>query len=250
LLSQGIRNDGPVEVLKGLQDRIDHAKTSRERDQIYATAAATLATQGDVRAREVADKIDDSERKSLVNQFIDFQFVQLAIKRKEVSEAIRLAETGQLTHTQRAFAFMQAARILMDSQREQGLELLEKATDHTLRIEKGAVDRPVLMVGIAMQLTTTDRTRGWEIMSLAAQAANASEDFNGENWIRFSMPTRNGLKTIGIGGEDFSLFHCFELLAKDDLYRSIDLTKSFKNDAAHATAILAIANATLSNRRN
>lgn len=241
LLTQGISEDEPGDVLEALQDRIDYAKTSRERDEIYATAAVTLSTRGDVQARDVADKIDNSERKSQVRQFIDFQFVQLAIRKKEVSEAVRLAETGQLTHTQRAFAYTQAAPIVMNSQRLLSLELLEKATDQTMRIENGEVDRAVVLVGIAMQLSTTDRSRVWEIMSHAAKAANASADFNGENWIRFSIPTRSGIKTIGIGGENFSLFRVFQVLAKDDLYRSIDLTKSFKNDAARATSILAIA---------
>lgn len=241
LLTQGIREDKPSDVLEALQDRIDYAKTSRERDEIYTTAAVTLSTRGDVHARDVADKIDNSERKSQVRQFIDFQFVQLAIRKKEASAAVRLAETGQLTHTQRAFAYTQAARVVMNSQRVRSLELLEKATDQTMRIENGAVDRAVLLVGIAMQLSNTDRSRVWEIMSHAAKAANASADFNGENSIRFSLPTRSGIKTISIGGENFSLFRVFQMLAKDDVYRSIDLTKSFKNDAPRATSILAIA---------
>jgi hypothetical protein len=245
LLSQGIKPSKPEDPLEGLQDRIDRAATSAERDQILLITAIELGMQGDVRARDVADKIDDSERKSQVRQFIDFQFVELAIKKKEVSEVVRLAETGQLTPTQRAFAYTQAARLVMDSQRERSLELLEKATHQTTRIENGSVDRAVLLVGIAMQLTTTEPSRLWEIMSHMAKAANASEDFDGENWIRFSMPTRGSIKTIGIGGESFSLFRLFQLLAKDDVHRSIDLTKSFKNDAPRAASILGMASAVL-----
>jgi hypothetical protein len=40
-----------------------------------------------------------------------------------------------------------------------------------------------------MQLTTTESSRAWETISQVAKAANASEDFNGENWIHFSMPS-------------------------------------------------------------
>jgi hypothetical protein len=96
-----------------------------------------------------------------------------------------------------------------------------------------------------MQMTTTESSRVWEIMSQASKAANASEDFNGENWIRFSMPTRGSIKSLGIGGESYSLFRLFQVLAKVDLYRSIDLTKSFKNDAPRAASILGIASAVL-----
>jgi hypothetical protein len=245
LLTLGIRNETTARVLEGLQDRIDYARTASERDQIYTSAAATLAMRGDLEAREVADKIDDSARKAEVRQFVDFQFVQLALKKNEALEAIRLAETGHLTHSQRAFVYTQAARILMESQPERGLELLDKAMDQTLRTENGSVERAVLLVGIAVQLTALDHSRAWDMMGRAAQAANACEDFNGENWIRFSMPVTSGIKTIGIGGENFSLFRVFQLLAKNDLYRSIELTKSFKTDAPRATSILAIASAVL-----
>jgi hypothetical protein len=249
LLTQGIRPSEPGDRLAELQDRIDRAATSRERDEIYASAAVNLAAQGNLRAREFADKIYESERKSQVRQFIDFQFLELASRKKDISEVVRLAETGQLTATQRAFAYTQAARLVMGSQSERSLELLEKAIHQTTRIENGSVDRAVLLVGIAMQLTTTEPSRVWEIVSQVAKAANASEDFNGENWIRFSMPTRDGINNIGIGGENFSVFRLFQLLAKEDLDRSIDLTKNFKTDALRAASILGIASAVLSENK-
>lgn len=249
MLTRGLRPGAPEDPVEGLQDRIDRAPSSRARDEIYANAAVSLAAQGDLRAREFADKIYDSERKSQVRQFIDFQLLGLAIRKKEVAEVVRLAETGQLTPTQRAFGYTEAARLMIGSQSERSLELLEKATHETTRIENASVDRAVLLVGIAMQLTTTEPSRAWEVMSQATKAANSSEDFNGENSIAFWMPTRGGFKTIGIGGESFSLFRLFHLLANDDLYRSIDLTKSFKNDAPRAASILGIASAILKDNK-
>jgi hypothetical protein len=248
LLSHGLRPSEP-DPLEGLQDQIDGAASSRERDEIYAIAAVELAAQGDVRARELAGKIDDSDRQSQVRQFIDFEFVEVASKHKDISEIVRLAEAGNLTPTQRAFAYTQAARLLMDSQHDLRLELLEKAIHQTTRIENESVDRAVLLVGIVMQLTTTESSRAWETIGQAAKAANASEDFNGENWIHFSMPTRRSFKAIEIGGESFSLFRLFQLLAKEDLYRSFDLTKSFKNEAPRAASILGIASTVLSENK-
>jgi hypothetical protein len=133
----------------------------------------------------------------------------------------------------------------MGSQRDRKLELLERAIQQTTRIQNGSVDRAVLLVGIAMQLTTTETPRVWEIISHAVKAANGSDDFNGENWVRFSLPTGEGIKTVSIGGENFSLFRLFQFLAREDLYRSVDLAKSFKNDSPRATSILAIASAIL-----
>ena len=247
-LPPGTREEAPGDLLKGTQDRIDRAKTARERDQIYATAAVSLATRGDVRARELADKIDDAERKSKVRQFVDFQFLQLAINKKDASEAVRLAETAQLTHAQRAFAYLEAARIVMDTKREMSLELMDKAMDETMRVE-ATVDRAVLLIGIAMPLIKLDAARGWEVMDRAAQAANASEDFTGNNRIHLAMLSTSGIRSLEIGGDNFSLFNAFQLLAKDDLYRAIDLTKSFKYDAARASSTLAVANAILSRKK-
>lgn len=245
LLTQGLKTNGPGDTFEGLQDAIDRAATSQQRDEIYAGVALNLAGQGNAKAREFADKIHDSERRTQVRQFIDFQFLELASRKQEVSEVIRLAETGELSPTQRAFAYTQASRLTMNSQDESRLELLEKAVQQTTRIENGLVDRAVLLVGITMQMTTIDNARTWELMSLTAKAANDHEDFIGENWVRFSISTRAGIKTIGIGGANFSLFRLFQLLAKEDIYRSIDLTKTLKHDAARAASILGVASSVL-----
>lgn len=37
------------DVLEKMQDELDHAKTSRERDEIFAAASVKLAIKGDVR---------------------------------------------------------------------------------------------------------------------------------------------------------------------------------------------------------
>jgi hypothetical protein len=246
LLTEGIKpEDNAGDVLAKMQDRLDHAKTSRERDEICAAAAVTLATQGDMRAREVADKIGDSDRRTQVRQYVDFEFVQRAIRKKDAAETTRLARTGQLTHTQRAWAYTQAARLLLDSQGERALQLLQDATEEVGRIDGNAPDRAVLLVGVARQFLTADRVRAWETMGAAVKAANLAEDFTGENVLQSAMFTRGGVKFISIGGEDFSLSGVFQALAKDELDRSADLAKSFQNDAPRAAATLAIASGIL-----
>lgn len=246
LLTQGIKpEDGPNDVLEKMQYQLDHANTSRERDQIYGAAAVTLATQGDVRARDLAAKIDESDRRAQLRQYVDFEFVRLAIRKKEAMEGARLAKTGQLTHSQRAWAYTQAARLLLDSQRQSALEFLEEATDEARRIEGDGPDRAVLLIGVATQFFAARRVRAWEMISEAVKAANFAENFTGENELRFTLFTRSGVKSISIGGEDFSLSGVFRSLAKDDLYRSIDVAKSLKNDAPRAAATLAISSAIL-----
>lgn len=75
--------------------------------------------------------------------------------------------------------------------------------------------------------------------------ANRLEDFTGKEVITFPLMTRSSTKFIYIGGEHFSLSNIFSTLAKDDLYRTVDLAKSFKYDAPRASATLAIARSIL-----
>ena len=117
---------------------------------------------------------------------MDFEFVQRSIRKQDASEAIRLAKTGQLVHSQRAWAYTQAARQLMNSERQRSLDLLEAAADEAGRIDGNTADRIVLLIGVARQFVTADRTRGWEMMSEVVKAANSTETFTGDNAQIFS----------------------------------------------------------------
>jgi hypothetical protein len=64
LLTQGINKESNRKtVLDQLQDRIDRARTEHECDEIYADAAAILASDADPRALDVADRIRNSYRR-------------------------------------------------------------------------------------------------------------------------------------------------------------------------------------------
>jgi hypothetical protein len=247
-LTQGIQPEETAgNALEKMQDRLDHAKTSWERDEIYSEAAAALGNHGDARAQDLADKIDDSDRRAEVRRYVDFELVRFAIRKKEASEVGRLAKAGQLTHTQRVWAYTHAARLLMNSDRPRALQVLEEAADEARRIDADDHDRARSLIAVATQFVTADRVRAWEIMGEAVKAANGADKFTGENvQLRFSLlATRSGVKITSVNAEDFGLSGVLRSLTKDDLYRSIDLAKSFKNDAPRATAILAIANAML-----
>lgn len=245
-ITQGIKPPPTADdTVEQMQNKIDRANGSRERDFIYAAAAQALVAQGDERARDIADKIEDPQRRNQIRQLVDFDFVQRAIKKKATAEAIRLAQTGKLSNTQRAAAYIDIARLLQDTERQRSLELIEEAVREANRIEGTKPDRALLLVGIANQLVVADRVRAWEVIGEAVKEANRIEGFTGENTIHFPMLTGNGVRFQTIGGENFSLSNVFRALAKDDLYRALDLAKGFKNEAPRATVTLAIASSIL-----
>ena len=247
LLVKGLqREESAGDILAKMQDRLDHAKTSRERDLTYADVAVALANQDDARAQEIADDINDSDRRLQIRQYVDLCLVQRASRKQKVAEVARLARAGQLTHTQRAWACVQAARLTVNSERRRALDYLQEAADESRRANADDPDRVRVLIAATMQYVTADRVRAWEIMDEAVKVANSAADFTGERApLSFSVASPSGIHTISIGGEEFDLSRAMRLLAKEDFYRSVELAKSFKYDAPRATATLAIALAML-----
>jgi hypothetical protein len=250
MVTQGIKPPPTAEdTLEQMQSKLDRAKTVGERDNIYAAAASALLAQGDERARDIADKIENSARQNQMRQLVDYEFVQRAIKKKAASEALRLVQTGKLSNTQKAAAYIDIAQLLRDSDRQKSLELIEEAVREVNRIESNKPDRALLFVGIANQLISVDRVRAWEIMDEAVKEANRFEGFTGENTLRFPLITASSMRILTIGGENFSLANVFRALTKDDLYHAVEVAKSFKYDAPRATVTLAIADAILAKQK-
>jgi len=244
-VTEEIRRPSSDEVLEQMQSRIDRAKTSRERDMIYAATAAALLENGDERARDIADKIENPERRLQILQHIDFEFIQTSIRKKQSAKAMRLIQSGTLTNTQRAAAYIDVARLLRETDRQRSLELLEDAVREVNRVEGNKPDRAVLLVGIANQLIGADRVRAWEIIGEVVKEANRFEDYTGENTVMFPLMTGNVVTMISIGGENYSVAKIFRALAKDDLYRAVDVAKTFKYDTPRAAVTLAIASSIL-----
>ena len=247
-LSRGLvpgdgRENNPLDRL---QDRIDHARTSAERDGIYADVAVALANRGDAKGRELVDKIDNSDLRKQVRAYTDFDYLDVAVRNKDAQEVTRLAKTSELTHAQRVWAYTQAARLLMDSERPRAASLLEDAAAEARRIEAGDPDRARALVGVATLFVQADRVRAWETIGEAVKAGNAAESFTGDGGqISAQLRTPNMVMARSSSAEDFDLLKVFGLLARDDLYRSVELARSFTGEAPRASASLAIARAIL-----
>jgi len=231
-----------------MQDELDHAKSSSDRDVIYATASVSLAPKGDKRARDLADSIDDANLREEVRHYVSFEFVKFAIQKKDAAEVARFAKAEQLTHVERAWSYVRTARLLNAPDHERALYFLQQATDEARRIEMSDPDRAFALTAIANELVTVDRARAWEMLSEAVKAANSAEDFVGDDVKspKWSMvATRRFTKFIRLPAEDFRLSLALRPLAEDELERTIELAKTFKYDAPRANAVLTIARSIL-----
>ncbi len=249
LLIEGIRPERKeAETLEGFQEQLDHARSSAERDQIYAAAAVGLAPTGNRRARELADSVNDGKLRGEVRQYVDLELIKVAIRNKDAQQIAQWARSGELTHLQRTWAYTQAARLLQELKDDRALDLLREATDEAERIDDGDSDRPFALIAVANQMLTADRTLAWDLFTETVKAANSTEDFPADDIRmpkRAMLVTRRGTKFIHLPDADFNFSRVLRSLAEEDLIRSVELAKSFKYEATRANATLAIAKAIL-----
>jgi hypothetical protein len=246
LITEGVRPEAGTDF-ESVQQALDRARSSAERDQIYAAAATRFAPTGNKRARDFADSIADAKFRAQVRNYVDLELVRFAIRKKESAAVVQLASAGELSHIQRSWAYTQAARLL-ESEHERALDLLQKATDEAARIDAGDPDASLAMIGIANQLLASDRVRVWELLNKTVKLANSTQEFTGDEIAspKSSMlVTRSGTKFIHLPNGDFNLSRALRVLADEDLVRSVELAKSFKYESARANATLAIARAVL-----
>ena len=236
-----IRDEGSEAV-----ERAERVSDSGERDLLYARAALIAARKGDVTARDLVEKIAESDMRKRARAHVDFTLVSRAIDRKDSQEALRLLAPAELSNILRAWALLEVAGLLKKTDGTRAVELLNEAATVARRIGGSEVDRPRAMMGVATLMYEVDRGRVWEAILEAVKAANAVAEFSGEDaQIVARLAMGRGASTSNISVENFDLDRVFAALAKEDLYRAIETARSFSADAPRASASLAIAKAVL-----
>jgi hypothetical protein len=240
-----------MDALKTMQNRLDHTKTSEERDGIYTDVAAALAAKGDPQARELVSKIENSESRNKALAYIDFELLRAAFQKKDAAELVRIARTGELTHIQRAWGYAQAARLVTAKDAARAVDYLQEAAAEARRIDGSDPDRARGLIAVASGFARTDRVRAWEIVSEAVKAANGAPGFTGDDGsLSATLQTKNMTVATNAGADDFNVAGVFQSLAGDDLYRSIELAKTFSAETARANATIATARSVLEPKQN
>jgi hypothetical protein len=249
-IDRGIAPDNPKgDPLETMQDRLDHARTSTERDGIYADVAAALANKGDSKARDLANKIEDSEFRNKALAYVDFELLRAAFQNKDTAKLLLIARTGELTHIQRAWGYTQAA-LLTTKDPARAIDYLQEAATEARRIDASDPDRARGLVAVASGFARNDRVRAWEIISEAVKAANAAEGFTGEDGLLSArLQAKNMVVATNASADDFDLSGVFTSLAGDDLYRAIELAKTFTAETARANATIAVARSVLEQKQ-
>lgn len=237
-------------IAEELEDKLARARGADERDRAYAVAAMRAAENGDPKARDFLDKIEDLQTRTGIRSFLDYSFIGGLLKKNDVDEVLRLVRKSELTHTLRASVLMRAAAIVAKTDRVRASELLGEALSAARRIDAATPERAYTLVALLSKFSEIDRVRTWELVGETVKAANAIANFTGES----GSTTWNleGKFSIAMGIELASatdLSESFTAFAEDDFYQAINLGKNFTSEAARAVVTVAIARATLEEKR-
>lgn len=245
-----VPEDTARDPMQAMEERLSRAENVEERDAIYADMAASLAGSGDARARDLIEKIEDTELRKQTRAYTDFEYLDSALQKKDLNEVIRLVRNGELTQLQRVLGLTQAARLLLKPERERAIELLEEALGAARRIGASDVERPRALVAISAVFLEADRSRAWELISEVVKAGNSAEEFTGDDARVGSMLRyKNGVVMRNSNAADFDLLGVFRSLARLDLYPAIEAAKNFTNEVPRANALLAIARTVLEEKQ-
>jgi hypothetical protein len=235
---------------KFLRDRIDRAKTAEERDGLYIELARLYASNGDIKAREAVEKIEDSEVRKQARSFYDSSLVSWAVDKKDADRILELLRTAEITHLQKAWALTQVAKLLMKSDRDRAMAAIDDATLEARRIETAEADRPRALMAVANIWLLTDRAKAWDAFYDAIKAANSAEGFTGEDGvIRITLVTKHGSSIHSSGVPEFNVAGILTDLAREDYERAIELARGFQKEAPRASSTITIAKAILEEKK-
>src|ERR1051326_1407382 len=250
-LRQGIRPPEKSEDReKTLLDRLDRAKTSEERDQLYMQLARLMAENDDPRAHDYVNKIDDTDMRNQVRAYIDGSLLMRAVDAKSSDRVLELVRTGELTHLQKAWALSQVAKLLNKTDHDKALALVDEATTEARRIDASDADRPRTLIAVATVYLVIDRTKAWDALYDAAKGANAVDTFSGEDGVmKVSLITKGTSSIRSSSTRDFDIAPIFNELAHDDYNRAVELARLLEREAPRANATIAIARAVLEEKK-
>jgi hypothetical protein len=252
LVNLGMSADGRRDNLDDdLKDRLDLARNTNERDRAYAFAAMRAADEGDARARDFVDKIEDLDTRNGVRTVVDYNYLRSLISKKRVDEALQLIPKVSLTHTLRAHLMTQLAALMANTDRDRARELLNEALTEARRIDAGTAERAYCLLALVTEFSTFDQTRGWELLSEAVKASNAVASFTGED--ARTTVTVEGKFSVRLSTElaaATTLAELFVNLAENDFYQAVDAGKTFSGDAPRALVTISIARAQFDENRS
>jgi hypothetical protein len=246
-MRRGVRPEQSVQDMEqSILDRIERAKTSSERDRLYVQLAFSSMHGEDLRARDFVSKIEESELRKQAQAYIDAAIATHAIQKKRIDQALDVAQKGELTHLLKSWVFSESAKLLVKTDKQKALDLIEDAAIEARRIDVSDPALPQALLAVANALSVIDPARVWDATFDAVKAANSAEGFTGEDGsivLKFQSKGQSSVSTHS--ADEFNVEGIFRALATLDYERAVQLARGFQGEGPRAVATIAIARSVL-----
>ena len=208
--------------------------------------AYLTSSKGDLRAREFASKVEDSEVRKQFQAYIDSSLAAYFVGKKDTDQALEMVRKGELTHPLKTWVLTECAKILAKTDRDKALQLIDEAETEARRIEVSDPALPRGLIAVANAFKSVDPSRVWDATFDAVKAANSAEGFTGEDGeivMKFQSEGHSSIHSSDVA--DFDLDGIFQELATKDYDRAVELARGFQGEGPRAVATIAIARAIL-----
>jgi hypothetical protein len=246
-INRGLKTEKPSnDREQSLLDRIERAKTSAERDQLYIELSYLTSNKGEGRAREFVSKVEDTEVRKQLQAYIDSSLATTYVNKKDTEQAVEMVRKGDLTHIEKVWVLTKCAGIIAKTDRDKALELIAEAEAEARRIDGSDPGLARGLIAVANAYKVADPSRVWDATFDAVKAANSAEGFTGEDGelvMKFQSKGQSSVHTNDV--PEFDLDGIFRELATKDYDRAVELARGFQAEGPRAVATIAIARAIL-----
>lgn len=238
-------------------EKLSRASDDGERDRISLAIVKTAAQRRlwD-RARRAASEIKDTgaQRAALsfiaVSQIADISRAYADEKEKDFEGLIPFVRGADVPPFAAAWGLSQTAVIAARAQKSQSVtELLDEAERYAERINPGTRQRVAAYASLTTYAARLDKPRAWRLLSDVVKAANAAEDYAGdESSLDLGADegaTEDVASGFSIESETFRLDRTFATMARLDFEKALTEARGLRGKVSQALAHVAAARAAL-----
>jgi hypothetical protein len=247
---------GYVDPLRSEADQLSRATDTAERERI-ALAIVRTAVRNKYwdRARRAAAEIEDVERRQAalafiqVHQIKDISIAYADEKEEDFESVVKFVRESDAPPFAKAWGLAQAAVIAARKRKAQTsqtvAELINEAESHAARVAQGTPERVAAYAVVTTAAARVDAPRAWSLLRELVKAANAVEDFTGEEVsldLNGNESSDNETAThFSVEAEAFRLDGIFATMAHLDFDKALAEARALDGDVPQAFATISIA---------
>ncbi|MGI8566852.1 MAG: hypothetical protein ACR2LZ_10270 [Pyrinomonadaceae bacterium] len=250
----------PTDPLRPILDRLERISDKAHRDSWLLLTVNTAARQKLwTRARDMVAEIEDAEAQRTARLIIKARQIENLSRSyakdapDDYERAAAFVRDADVPPLLRAWGYAQAAGLAASrGKRERAIELLSDAAIQAEAVENNSRQRVAAHVVVAKAAAISDPQRAWENLSYAVRAANALDNFTGDDLSLDVLPSSEWIETVVADGLDvsvsaapFRLDDLFATMTRLDFERALTEARTLNGNVLRASALIAVARAEL-----